>query len=142
LTRELTDLVGQPHFGQFDASVTMDGLNFRETGQIIENKSPRDYHLMLHVLANERANRPSYSASRSGYQDGDMTAKHQKLLLMIICIISHSKIPRRSTLMASILSVYFHGSGVKRQVIETLSGLGLCHSYVNGNRTMNKTIKQ
>ncbi len=34
------------------------------------------------------------------------------------------------------------GSGVKRRVIETLSGLGLCHGYHTGNKLMHALSRQ
>lgn len=36
------------------------------------------------------------------------------------------------------LDIYLAGSGVKRRVVETLSGLGICHSYHTANRLLKK----
>jgi hypothetical protein len=50
--------------------------------------------------------------------------------------MSQSK--QKSSFFPGMLDIYLAGSGVKRRVVETLSGLGICHSYHTANRLLKK----
>ena len=47
-----------------------------------------------------------------------------------------SQARNQSNFFATIMDIYLIGSGVKRRVIETLSGLGICHSYCKANKVL------
>ena len=55
---------------------------------------------------------------------------------MITSMICLSQARNQSNFFATIIDIYLIGSGVKRRVIEMLSGLGICHSYWKANRAL------
>lgn len=122
-----------PCFGQFPNDATVDELeqiDFEGAFQAIHRTAPT-WHKLLHaVLLNQRSHRPSYPASANNDQH------NVKKLYILTSIACSSRAKKQSNFMLSWLDIYFHGSGVKRRVIETLAGLGVCHSYSQGNRLM------
>jgi hypothetical protein len=67
--------------------------------------------------------------------------QQKRRLFTITCMVCFSRARKSSNALASCLDVYLVGSGVPRRVIETLAGLGLCHSYFFGNELMNNVAK-
>jgi hypothetical protein len=53
----------------------------------------------------------------------------QRVRFMIISMLCFSRAKKQYNLFPSILNIYLLGSGVKRWVIETLAGLGICYGY-------------
>ena len=63
-------------------------------------------------------------------------------LYTITSIVCHSQAVKKSNFLVSALALYLVGSGTKRRVVETLSGLGICHSYHQANRMMNRIARE
>lgn len=127
LTGEFDRLISTPSFGQFDHTMDLDRLDFNQAFQSMQDIAPTWHALLIRLLSNQRSHWDSYSAT----PDIDTLAKR---LFMITSLVSHSRAKKQSNFLCSILDMYLLGSGVKRRVIETLSGLGICHSYHQANR--------
>jgi hypothetical protein len=129
LAAELRALINTSSFGQFDHTTDLETLDFDLAFETLQSIAPQWHSLLTSLLQNQRAHRDSYTAI-SNLQG---TAKRAFVVTSIIC---HSQAPKRSNILASIMDIYLVGSGTKRRVLETLSGLGLCHSYHTANRLM------
>ena len=55
------------------------------------------------------------------------------MITSMICLLQARN---QSNFFTKIIDIYPIGSGVKRRVIETLSGLGICHSYCKANKVL------
>lgn len=130
VTRVETDeLIKQPYFGKFDYTTQLNNLDFNIAFQTVQNTAPRLHTFLCSLLMNRRAHQASYSGTHSSQE-------FRKRLFTIVSMICHSRYAQNSNYLSSILDAYLLGSGTKRQVVETLAGLGLCHSYAHGNRLM------
>lgn len=83
---------------------------------------------MTTLLSNQRAHWASYKHTPQAEQ------LLVKRLFMITSMACHSRAKQQSNFLSSVSDVYLLGSGVKRRFIEVLAGLGVCHSYAQGNR--------
>jgi len=124
----LLPVTTKPYFGRFDHTAQIDNIYFDTAFRSIRETAPTWHTILVQLLSNSRAHQPSYSFSRT--QD----LYRRSFTITSIACDSRAKI--RSNYLSSILDAYLIGPGVKRRVVETLSGLGLC---VRGNRQM-KTI--
>lgn len=129
LTAELDTLIGKPYFGRFDHTAQIDDIDFDAAFQTLQSTAPTWYYILTDLMSNKRASRTSYGAR-------PQTKDIQKCLFMITSSVCHSRAKKRSNYLASVLDAYLIGSGVKRRVVETLSGFGLCHCYKQGNNLM------
>ena len=133
ISKELDSLIAHPGFGKFDMNKDLDHLetmDFTNCFDTIKRVAPIWHTLGTRLLQNSRAHWDSY-----GY---DVNYKAlNKTLYNITSIICHSRNPRMSSFLSSVLDLYLLGSGTKRRCISTLSGLGVCHSYHTANRLMN-----
>ena len=132
---ELDNLIRQPYFGQFDHTTDLETLDFELAFKIIQEVAPTWHAILLKLISNQRAHRASYDAT----PQSDALSRR---LFAITSIVCHSRAKKRSSFLSSILDVYLIGSGVKRRVIETLSGLGICHGYHQANRLMAKVAEE
>ena len=48
----------------------------------------------------------------------------------------------RADFFSKVLDVYLQGSGVKRRVVNTLAGLGVCNSYKAGRNLMKQIAER
>jgi hypothetical protein len=131
LTKEFEALIHTHHFGCFDHTADLDAIDFDAAFQTVETVAPTWYRILVHVLSNSRASRDSYAFSP------DL----RKRIYVITSMVCHSRAKKRSNQFPSMLDAYLIGSGVKRHVIETLAGFGLCHGYKHGNRLMAKVAQ-
>ena len=127
-TAELDALTTKPYFGRFDHTAQIDNINFDVAFQTIRETAPTWHKILIQLLSNPRAHRASYNFPQ--------TQEIYKRSFTITSIVCHSRAKKRSNYLSSMLDAYLIGSGVKRRVVETLSGLGLCHSYAHGNHLM------
>ncbi|KAB8278926.1 hypothetical protein BDV30DRAFT_202900 [Aspergillus minisclerotigenes] len=102
------------YYNQFDFQGTIEDIDFSQATKIIKTTAPSWYRSFWKCLVNKRSSRPSYQTTR---HTGNINAKHHKVLFFITCLVCHSRAPKKSTYLASILTVYLQGSGVKRQVV-------------------------
>ncbi|KIV98311.1 uncharacterized protein PV09_09843 [Verruconis gallopava] len=122
------------YFGQYNSAATveeLDDIDFTEAFHILQVNAPTWYSLFNRLLQNQRSHRKSYTAIS---KEAEVQAKRLYVITSIVC---HSRAKKQSDYLHGWLDIYLHGSGVKRRVIETLAGFGLCHSYTQVNRRMN-----
>jgi len=131
---ELDNLIRQPYFAQFDHTTDLETLDFELAFKTIQEVAPTWHAVLLRLISNQRAHRSSYDATPQSVLS--------RRLFAITSIVCHSRAKKRSSFLSSVLDVYLIGSGVKRRVIETLSGLGICHGYHQANRLMGKIAKE
>ena len=91
---------------------------------------------MVDLLRNQRANRDGYNNGGNACKRARAVYEQQRRLLMITSIVCHSQAKKTSNLIPSLREL--GTTGVKRRVIEVLSGLGICHSYKRGNKMQAK----
>ena len=63
-------------------------------------------------------------------------------LFAITSIVYYSWAKKRSSFLSSILDIYLIGFSIKRQVIKTLLGFRVYHSYHQANQLMGKITKE
>jgi hypothetical protein len=61
---------------------------------------------------------------------------HQYRAVMLCSVICFTRTAKTSNFIPSSLGLYLQGSGVKRRVLSTMAGLGLCISYNTIARNM------
>ena len=127
---ELTRLTAKSPFNKFDASMDIERLDYTEALRIIQEEAPVWYTFIRGILNNTRVGRPSYGGV-------DKKGGIDRRIFAITSMVCFSRARNSSNVLASCLDLYFLGSGVHRRVIETLAGLGLCHSYRHANALMN-----
>jgi hypothetical protein len=133
IVHEFDCLIKQPYFNQFDRSIDFDTLDFSLAFRIMEETAPTWHAMVLRLISNQRTHRLSYTGNTNS-----LAVTLSKRLFAITSMICHSRAKQQSNVLSSMLAVYLVGSGVKRRVIEVLSGLGICYSYHQANRLMRK----
>jgi hypothetical protein len=61
-------------------------------------------------------------------------------IFIIISIAYFTQASQRSNFFLIILDIYLISCGVKRRVIKTLLGLGICYSYSTANRILSRVF--
>lgn len=130
--RELSELVRHPSFGKYSHQdhINMDNLNYSDAIRAIKETAPTWHNLLQDLLSNARTRWGSYRYKPA----------LGKRIFAITSIVCFTRSQQTSNMLASCLDIYLQGSGVHRRVIQTLSGLGLCHTYATGNQLM-KTLE-
>lgn len=128
---ELSQLVELPLFARFNYTMDVERLNYAEAVQSIRSVAPTWYSFIRSVMANTRSSRPSYGGE-------DKRGAIDRRIYTVTSMVCFSRARQGSNVLASCLDLYLLGSGVHRRVIETLAGLGVCHSYHHANNLMNK----
>ena len=131
LTTEFKALISTPYFGRFDHTAEIDNIDFDAAFAAVETAAPTWHRMLVYLLRNPRASRNSSTTSP------DL----RRPIFVITSIMCHSRAKKSSNYFSSMLDSYLIGSGVKRRVIETLAGFGLCHSYKQGNRLMKQVAE-
>jgi hypothetical protein len=127
--------VQEPYFRTFEHTddEKLQELDFSKAFELIKQRAPRWYNAMATLLSHERHEHASFVKPR------DLKKSQEKIdrqIFMITSMICSAQAKTRSNFFASIIDIYLMGSGVKRRVIETLSGLGICHSYSKANKVL------
>jgi hypothetical protein len=140
LAQELDALVTEcSYFGRFSGDEMgleqLEQIDFKEAFRTIQGYAPMWSALLLRLLRNQRGHRASYTTS----SDDETLPKR---LFTITSIVCHSRAKLQSNFLSSLLDIYLLGCGTKRRVVETLSGLGLCHSYKQANRLIGRLAKE
>ena len=135
--KELANLraTKEPYFRRFQQTddAKLQDLDFSNAFNLIEEKAPCWHATLVTLLNNQRSHRKSFVPPK------DQTKSHEKMgrrIFMITSMICLSQARNQSNFFATIIDIYLIGSGVKRRVIETLSGLGICHSYSKTNKVL------
>lgn len=138
LQRELDALTTVQQFGLYDPVKTPpESFNLNavlSTASVVHSKAPMLHSILTKLLQQARAHQLSYSSSQASASDSMQTTRRLYLILSVLC---YSRRPYSSNFLASLMDTYLHGAGVKRRVIESLSGLGICHRYETGNNLLN-----
>ena len=121
LTSELDSLVGRPFFDKFDGkSTTVRDINLSVIMEQLRTTTPNWLRLLEYLLRNRRSTWESYAAS---------VALDERLAYVVTALVCHTRARDASNWFSKVFGVYLHGSGVKRRVIDVISGLGLCDGY-------------
>ncbi|KAF7592624.1 hypothetical protein BBP40_012646 [Aspergillus hancockii] len=118
-SHELTALIRKPYFGKFANAIDVTVTDFDSAVKTIQETAPALHTLLMRLLPHPRTLRAS-----SGPHDQPKKLQSQT-----------------SEYLSSMLEVHLNISGVKRQVIDTLSGLGLYHGY-DGGRLAKQSANQ
>ncbi|KAK0123584.1 hypothetical protein ONS96_000425 [Cadophora gregata f. sp. sojae] len=119
------------YFGPFDIQGTDEGIDMERGFSSINEAAPIWSALLQSLLQNKRASWNAYNQGRTA-----LLRSFQGTAIMITSMLSFAQSKKQSNYIQSYLDLYLLGSGVKRRVVEVLSGLGICHSYQTGNTTM------
>lgn len=130
LQKEFEALMDEPMFGQYDPTSGLAEVNIEGSEATLVEKAPQWSSFLSAVLQNKRGNWNSYSKSKRSLLKGQA--------YLITSIILRSRARKRCNYLSRLLGLYLHGSGTKRRVIETLSGLGICDSYKVVNQMVTK----
>ncbi len=104
-------------FGEFDPEMDLSELDLTQISTDIKGKAPTLHNLLSELTVNRRET----NTREDSFSDGRITA--------LCFILSYSRARNSSNMFPTMLGVYFHGSGVKRRVLELLGGLGISCSY-------------
>jgi hypothetical protein len=134
ITAQLDILIAESsYFGRFNRDEmkleNLDKIDFNKAFEEVQDRAPDWYKLLQSILRNQRSHRQSYTTNSI-----DETLSRRAFT--ITSIACHSRAKQQSNYFASLLDIYLSGCGTKRRVVESLSGLGLCHSYKQANRLM------
>jgi hypothetical protein len=131
IREELRALIQTPYYGQFDHISVLERLNFNNAFQTVEAVAPVWHKLLLTLMSNQRVNR------KKNYPKPNIE-RMSRQIFTITSIICSSQASKNSNFFPSLVDIYLVGSGVKRRVIETLSGFGICHSYKTASSALTK----
>jgi hypothetical protein len=135
--KELADLraTEEPYFRRFQQTddAKLQDLNFSNAFNLIEEKAPHWHATLITLLSNQRSHRKSFVPPKDQKKSYEKIARRIFMITSMICL---SQARNQSNFFATIMDIYLIGSGVKRRVIETLSGLGICHSYSKANNVL------
>lgn len=131
---ELNELIKLPLFAKFDPAMDIERLDYAQAIQLIQETTPTWYNFLRSIMVNTRAPRTSFSAQ-------DKKGAVDRRIFTVTSMACFSRAKHSSNVLPSCLDLYLLGSGVHRRVIETLAGLGLCHTYHSANDLMNQMSK-
>lgn len=131
---ELDVLVSRAPFSKFAVDMTLESLDDAQAASVIKEVAPTWHSLLQVLLSNRRHHRATYGARNNH-------TTIQRRMFAITSIVCFSRARKASNTLSSCLDIYLMGSGVHRRVIETLQGLGLCHSYHHANTLMSQVAK-
>ena len=120
LRKEVENLGGVAPFNKYDPTLNsreIDALNIDQTLHSIQTKAPLLLRLIRDIMAPE---------FRHTYQRQKEPVAR---IVTIISILCFSQNQNTSTGFQTVLGLYLHSTGVKRQQIDVLSRLGLIVSY-------------
>lgn len=125
---ELDELVKHEPYGEFGFGMSLDAINFAHASQVVYEHAPSWYTLLWTLCGNRRIQVDRYNDTTR--------ARLNRLIFSFTGIVCFARQKKTSSTFASCMDLYLQGSAVHRRVIETLSGLGICHSYKTGLATM------
>jgi hypothetical protein len=114
----------------------VESIDFQVASEHIKQYTPTWWNLLREILRNQRALKGGYDAPST---EKDGITRRSVALTAMVCF---ARAKQKSSFFATLLDVYFQGTGVKRRVVEVLSGMGLCHSYRHGVRRMGDLAEQ
>ena len=132
---ELNQLILLPPFSTFELGMDLDKLDYVAAVLTIQQTAPTWYSLLWPCLHNRRALRPSYYTRK---RDNPI----HKRMFAVTSMVCFSRALKTSNTLPSCVGIYLQGSGVHRRVIETLAGLGICHTYHHINSLMDDISKR
>jgi len=131
---ELQLLGQQQYFNNDFVNVDLDKIDFSKAVDVIKRFAPTWFNILRSALQNQRAHRSSYHQGKA-----DIVALR---ILTITYIACFSIAKKTSSFFPSAVGLYLTTSGTKRRAIETLSGLGICHSYHQNLLNLGKKAEQ
>lgn len=119
---ELDRLIKHEYFGKLNSTMELETLDFSKPFEIVKEIAPMWFSLLTTLLQDPHAQGKDYSTESA-------PESIQKEVYTITSMVCHSRAKVRSEHLCSLMDVYLLGSGMKRQVLSTLAGLGICHGY-------------
>jgi len=105
------------HYSQYEGEKSLEALDMNQAVDELKNKAPLLYQTLDNLM----------TAHRGDYTRGKDLHQYRAVILSSILCFTHAA--KTSNYIPSSLGIYLHGNGVKRRVISTMAGLGLCTSY-------------
>jgi hypothetical protein len=134
LRKEFKCLIGRPGFDVYDPTMPADTLLRASTIlKSIQEFAPIWYHILSDLLTPERGREPGRKRQK--------TRPLQRKLLAITAIVCNTRRPRKATCFQESFGVHLLSSGVKKRVLEVLSGMGICASYQVSNAAYSKVAE-
>jgi hypothetical protein len=127
LLEEFNALIGKDFLNKYDHTASIEKLDYSLAFKIIESNAPTWSALLTRLMSHPRSDRNSYWTLKS-------QQPNQQRVYLITAILCRCRAQKTANFLAKTMSVYLHGSGVKRRVIEVLAGLGICDSYKHVNQ--------
>jgi hypothetical protein len=124
--RELNGLIDRPFFNRFKEENRPEDIQYAGAYTELERSAPIWCGFLTRALQHSRAHQASY------YRRKDLAPIQQKAYF-ITSIICKARAANTSNYLSKTLGLYMISSGVKRRVINVLSGLGICDSYKSLN---------
>jgi hypothetical protein len=112
------------HYGQYEGEKSLEALDMDRAVEELKDKAPLLYKTLENLMT---AHRGDYTRSEDLHQ-------YRAVILSSILCFTHAA--KTSNYIPSCLGIYLHGNGVKRRVISTMAGFGLCISYNTISRNM------
>jgi hypothetical protein len=131
---ELNALVSRAPFSKFAVDISLETIDDAQAAAVVLEVAPTWHTLLSRLLSNRRHHRATYGAPNN-------RANIQRRMFAITSMVCFSRARQASNTLSTCLDIYLVGSGVHRRVIETLQGLGLCHSYHHANSVMQQVAK-
>jgi hypothetical protein len=122
LVKEFNALIGNDFFNKYDHTASIEKLDYALAFEVIESNAPTWTFLLTQLMSHQRHSWSSYGPSKNWQPN-------KQQVYLITAIICRCRARGTANFLAKTMGVYFHGSGVKRRVIEALAGLGICDSY-------------
>jgi len=132
--KELNKLIKKGPFSRFSYSIDIESLDYTEAIKTMKEVAPTWSALLQTVMRNRRIEH------QSSYPSTNMDPVETRMFT-VTSIVCFSRAKQTSNILPSCLDLYLLGSGVSRRVIETLAGLGLCHTYHYANGLMDRLSK-
>jgi hypothetical protein len=114
------------HYGRYEGEKSLQALDMKQVVDELKSNAPLLYQTLDSLMT---AHRSEYTRNENLYQYRKVT---------ICFILSFSCAAKTSNYIPNLIGLYLHGNGVKRRVISTLAGFGLCVSY----KTISHNIEQ
>jgi len=104
-------------YGSYKDEQSLQALDMKKALDDLKNKAPLLYQTLDYLMT---AHRDDYTRNEN---------LHQYRAVILCSILCFTRAANTSNHIPSSLGLYLHGSGVKRRVISTMAGFGLCVSY-------------
>lgn len=136
---EVDALVGRPYFYKFQ--LEQEHADFEKIDFTKAHDEIQEYAPTWHEILNTAIINPRYTPTSAAAESTMRQSLHSRMYI-IMATICRSRARTKSNVFAKSLGVYLQGSGVKRRVMDVISGLGLCDDYKHINALVNEKAER